>query len=79
LKIKIRFESEIPLSLLSELNELSKSPGAVLCLVAVEGPGLSHENEIVFSAVEVLLEIKGPGDFEKAKLFLDLAAKTIPV
>jgi len=80
MEIKICLKSEIPLAFLSELNELSKAPGSALVLESaeVQNRAISRKDEICFSSVDVLIDIKKPEDMEKAKSVFDIAVKTIP-
>jgi len=79
MEIKISLRPEIPLAFLAELNELHKAPGAALALESaeVQNRAESGKDEICFSSVDVLIDIKKPEDMEKAKSVLDIAVKTL--
>lgn len=73
--IKIRFEWEITLSFLAELQEIIKISNAAIIPVSIGEPSVNPSNELIFPYIEIVMKPKKPEDIDQAKLFLDVIAK----
>lgn len=73
--LKIRFDYEIPISLLTDLDAVNSGVQDPILPVAIGTPCLTGDNKTVFPFIEVSIDLSKPTAIERAKSFLDIVAK----
>ncbi|HSW39209.1 MAG TPA: hypothetical protein VLL97_06930 [Acidobacteriota bacterium] len=73
--LKIRFDYEIPIALLNDLEAVNAEVKDPILPVAIGDPSLNAGNNLVFPFIEVAIDLSKPTAIERATSFLDIIAK----